>query len=578
MHIAAQTEGLYLSLSATYPELIKAMQASIQESDRMLSSTASRGSSGAETTALTQLIDETKLSIDTISQNFKQTYESDVNVYQALSSQIEEVRNLGSFIEGIRDDSTNMELISLNAMTVALKAGGSGRAFSYITEELKRLSTKTIELTESITLQGSMLLNAFSAFSGRLKSLADMEEKMFGGFREQVGESFTGFLTGITSIKTTFGGLREKTAGVYTKLMKIMEEIQKQDLIRQSIDHIVISLEELQNIDGKASKEEKMNELAFMKALPELCLHVLEYIRGIVHESLSVFIMNIIDSETLIESIEQDRKNFLARTMDDKSPDSIGWHFKRSREALDRLFDDLFEAFQSKKNVVNHSSDIIKQVRSLDESFKSFSNLISRFHTIDVASRIEIAKQAVLRQMSGTVDEMTRLTKRIEEDVDKSISATSGFLGGVRKSLDNYRIEYVTQSRLVQNSTEKLRHKQTRLLASKDGLSESIMNYRLFTDEFLQRFQTSKDDLGKVRDLLEEIDAVQETLESIRDTASESLQDELNATGLQEWNISSSRLNEVISRFTIFTHKKAAGDLVGLAVEEGSAPGDIVLF
>ena len=43
-------------------------------------------------------------------------------------------------------------------MTVALKSGGAGKAFSVITDELKRLSTSTIALTESITARGRELM------------------------------------------------------------------------------------------------------------------------------------------------------------------------------------------------------------------------------------------------------------------------------------------------------------------------------------------------------------------------------------------------------------------------------------
>ena len=52
----------------------------------------------------------------------------------------------------------------------------------------------------------------------------------------------------------------------------------------------------------------------------------------------------------------------------------------------------------------------------------------------------------------------------------------------------------------------------------------------------------------------------------------------LAANGLTEWIIQNDKFKEVIQRFTITSHKKAAGEIGGFAVEKGSAAGEITFF
>ena len=61
-------------------------------------------------------------------------------------------------LEDIRNNSEELELISLNAMVISIKSGDKGRAFSCITENLKRLSASMISLSNELMLEEKKLL------------------------------------------------------------------------------------------------------------------------------------------------------------------------------------------------------------------------------------------------------------------------------------------------------------------------------------------------------------------------------------------------------------------------------------
>ena len=55
-------------------------------------------------------------------------------------------------------------------------------------------------------------------------------------------------------------------------------------------------------------------------------------------------------------------------------------------------------------------------------------------------------------------------------------------------------------------------------------------------------------------------------------------EDLLKEAGMEGWQPKADRLEELVSKFTILTHKQFAGGLSGFDVEEGDQEGDLTLF
>ncbi|MEI6901429.1 MAG: hypothetical protein WCL00_16250, partial [Bacteroidota bacterium] len=465
-NLSADTERVYLNMAETYPALMKEMRRSLESAEHLL-----RGTSTHETqddNALLLLIDETHKFIHTSNTTFSKAHKKDQEIYNILAEQLETVSHLREFINHIHDDSSAMELISLNAMTVALKAGAHGRAFSVITEELQRLSARTIDLTESVTRQGDVLIKQFSEFKEILQGLNAKEETMFGSFIERINACFEDFTQGVRYIIRTILELRKKSEKVLEPLIKIMTEIQNHDLIRQSIDHVIMSLQEIKPLAVNASLESSLDELAFLEILPDLCTDLLTSIADQILANKGSFETNLAQAQTIIDSIEAERDAFIRISLDSDDENSLARKFQNSHNAFENLFQDIESLYRSKALTVSQSRDVQYMVKQLDSSFKSFENLITRFRTIDIASRIEIAKQDVLFQMSGTVNEMTALTLRIEEDVAKSDTITAEFLDTSQRLLEQYRRDYLQTSIFSHHFIVRLRNRSEKLVVTKD--------------------------------------------------------------------------------------------------------------
>lgn len=537
--------------------------------------------------SLASLIAQTRDLISSGSTTFQRMHARDEELFSALDEGIRKLSSLDTVIGRIKEDSIEMELISLNAMTVALKAGSAGRAFSYITEELKRLSSRTISLTEEITNRGEQLLRIFHDFRSSLTEIKEYQENLFANLRGKLDSSFRDVQEGIDRASSALSSVSARSAGIRAPLHTVMEEIQLQDIIKQSIDHVIISLRELSSASAFETTDERLDELAFFQQLPDLCHSLLEDVAAKIDRSMSVFRKEIGTARSVIHDVEQERNQFVSgalgksgagRTNGYRTEESLDVLFERSTGVLRSLLSDLSRSMTMKEQLTERSRGLMNEVSRLEEGFKSFAIVINRFHSIDIASRIEVVKQSVLQKMSGTVDEMTTLTERIERDVNESLDSIKVFIKTISQTVTEFRKVFQDEQEFVARFEKNIRTGYDQLFQEKNGLIDTISGFSLFTGSFLSLFDTTSQDLNRLEVLLADIARIRTELDEIKRLTRSEMEPLLQRKGVSSWKIGNHKLQEIITRFTIFTHKKRAGDLAGFDVEEGAESGTVTLF
>ncbi|MCA1753295.1 MAG: hypothetical protein LC641_01070 [Spirochaeta sp.] len=245
-HVVNRSEAIFLDIGRTFPSLMSEMRRSLDNSASLVAGISGEAQYSALTAKKTETIEEilsdTRNDIAVAGDRFQSMHAADSELFHELDANIQKLTQLETRIEAIREDSIEMELVSLNAMTVALKSGTAGRAFSHITDELKHISMLTIQRTEEVTKHGESLLQTFTTFRAALSEAGTFHEELFGEFRKRLHESFERFSEGVTNTVSALSSIRSRSEEVKAPLAFIMQEIQVQDLIKQSIDHVVISL------------------------------------------------------------------------------------------------------------------------------------------------------------------------------------------------------------------------------------------------------------------------------------------------------------------------------------------------
>ncbi|HUX49481.1 MAG TPA: hypothetical protein VMW73_01725 [Spirochaetia bacterium] len=583
-NLVAHTEEIYLNLARSYPLLLAETERSLDNSRSMISnvddeSTGETNRNG-RATSIESLITQTRTLIEQGSKTFQQMHTKDGELFSALDEGIHKLSSLDDVIGNIKEDSIEMELISLNAMTVALKAGSAGRAFSYITEELKRLSSRTIALTEEITRRGEELLRVFHDFRSSLSEIKEFQERLFSELHGRLDTSFLDFQEGVHRTISVLSSISERSAGIRKPLVAVMEEIQLQDVIKQSVDHVIISLKELSASSAFETVEERLDELAFYQQLPALCHVLLEDISTKINRSLSVFRSNLAKARTIIREVERDRSGFVAsRTGSDTAQgESLNALFDRSAAVLKGLLSDLSQSMAMKEQLTERSRNLMNEVFRLEDDFKSFSIVINRFHSIDIASRIEVVKQNVLQKMSGTVEEMTALIVRIERDVNESLNSIKVFIKTISATVNEFRNVFKEEELFVADFEKSIHSRYDQLFEKKNSVTDTIAGFSLFTGNFMSMFDATSGDLARLEQLIADVGTVRASLDEVKRITESEMKALLEQKGLRSWQIGSEKLQQIIQRFTIFTHKRTAGELAGFEVEGGVESGSVTLF
>ena len=574
------TEEIYLALAKQFPEMLKEMENGVQSSSQFVADFRSAGgrTTTDENLNLDSTIKRTQFIIENAASSFREIHEEDSRLFSTIEEGIGRLTQLETYISRIHEDSEAMEIISLNAMTVALKAGSAGRAFSYITEELKRLSTKTIGLTEDLTRQGKYLLETFERFRGRMQEVKGFQENLFSELEGRLRTSFNELNRGLEQLIEVLSALIEKAKAVNKPLLRIMEEIQLQDIIRQSIDHVIISLQEMRELSSFDSKEELLDELSFFRSLPALCTSLLDDVQTKLKSSLQIFHEQEAEARRIIENLETERRNFLDNISNDKKGGSLAALFSQASGILKELLRDLETSVRHKDEITSDSKTLTQQVLQMENTFKTFETIVSRFHSVDIASRIEVAKQEILRKMTGTVEEMTLLTGRIEKDVGDSLNATKEFIKTTNASIRDYTGVFQAEADMIKKFEVSIREAYDKLFEASVSIGNSLSGFSVFTGQFVTLFADSRKLLDSLSILVEDIDKLKEKLQDIKEKSELQMQPLLAGLGKTEWNIENKKLQDIIKRFTIFTHKKTAGSIGGFAVEEGVPPGEITMF
>lgn len=556
---------------------------------------------------------------------FATVHDRDVAFLARINESIDRLSTLEDVIGRVRSDSEEMEIISLNAMTVALKSGNAGKAFSVITDELKRLSTRTISLTETITSRGRELKNCFGILRDSLGELDAFQAGFFGRLDEALTKGFSALESGIRDSAAVFSSLIEEAMGVRDPVQTIMQSVQLQDIIRQSLQHVNISLVEAQKaardaelresaavdyLDGDEGGEGAVDtgwsggsartgtgledfcdssveeDLAFISAIMKLANALIEDVVGRLDASGTSFGSSLESVESIVGNVERKRRDQAAAL--ESATSGTGSDAANYLEGSAHYL-------ALKKQVVQTARRLSEQVRGLDESFRGLAGLLSRFQNIVIASRIEVAKNKSLSGVANTVQGMVQLTERLGADVGEAMDTTKTFIkvaygaiaeyagaddarraseGGAASGFGSAAFEVAAQEndRLVA-TLEKVEANLHILDGARKRVGETLDSFLLYTPEFIGLISEARSVLSGLEGLSERLKRIQGELVTLKGNLVDA-----GGAEIQEASIRSERLRAMIDRFTIFTHKKTAGEIGRFDVEDGVESGEITLF
>ncbi len=556
------TEAIYLKLGALFPVMKAGIDQSAASAEAAIRAImhAYRAGTSRELAAR-----RAKEFVEDAGAFFAKVSAAEASFLSGIDDSIEHLGRLDDIIDRIRDDSEEMEIVSLNAMTVALKSGAAGRAFSVITDELKRLSARTIVQANELSSSGAVLMQELATLRITLGELGDRQAAFFGGVKDALEHGLKELDSSVDASAEWLRGMAADAQAVRNPVSDIMQSVQVQDIIRQSLDHVLLSLgaaEEAAN--SPRGEAEGTDEELFLGEITRLSAALLDDVHGQVDASLNRFRREF-DRIRLIMS-ELDRKRLL-------SPARSAMCF----DAVD--FDGLAAAYlKAKEEAGQRSARIVQSVEQLSERFKAVNAILGRFRNIVTASRIEIARNKALAIVANTVRGMMDLTERLAKDIDAAGEVTRGFSKALTAGVGEYLNGAEASAGELERELGRLKGEFRRMEGSRQALCDAEAGFEPFAAGFAQSIGAATEQTERIADICDELRGMRDEL----DRRSADIRERFGLEGLGADSIHNRRLKEIVDRFTIYAHKQAASRIAGLGggAEElvAAESGEVTLF
>lgn len=515
------------------------------------------------TESLNSIDNKLSESMDILSKNLKQFHDVEMHIFD------------------IKESSELMELMALNSMVVAIKAGSKGGGFTYITEVLRKNATSTIQLTEELQDLGLQLKdnlgdlhNLMSELNTQRRAVEEKEGIMRNSF-EQFHQSMEKFINFLNDLSL-------KSSDVRKQVLNISQEISHQDLYRQSLDHVSILLDNIKEPET-LSGEEKLDQLTYME-------FVAKFSNPLIHEVVTKLDRNIhtFKNETegidgSLKKIETERSDYIEQNSNPQNYNE-GCCIFQNLTLLDRdlhnLIDSVSRFIREIEEISKTNRGVVDRIINLNERNLRFERILKAFRNVIIMGRIEVTKHEALKGVDVSVNDIAKITDTIEEKVqkiDESIEMVMHFNQNIVNSFQSVNSQI---NQFIESFKDKLDHFRSMKSESYKVFNKTMNTLNFYPNEYRDYFSNSlnaAEDLGTLsRDLL----SLSETMVGFEGKVKENKSTILKEMGLEKWDIKNENINEILSRFTIFSQKNLALKLSGETDldNESASESSITLF
>ena len=484
--------------------------------------------------------------------NYKEYTDQFLSIMSQIFDSFEVLNNMHEPIERIIEAAEQMELLALNAMVVAIQAGNKGGGFTCITDGFQKNAKTAFTLAGNLNDQRSVVSDQFGRLKNESAEILDLQKKISADIKNSLENDFTALKNAVHSAVDFIEIIFNEAQQLKPAVNSVFEGLQNQDIIRQSMDHMLLSLDELEKIRYEKHSDE---DVYLSKKLYDLCVFVLDEVL----EQLSA------DERTLKDNTE--RMINLLSGLEGKKDSFTREQFSRETDSSN-LVNSLYNLSETYENVASESenicsfqTDIIKYKNKLLKSFSllhdyitAFNDPISLFNNTIVLARIEIAREPVIRNVETSINDISVEVGTIS-DAAKEIEAIYESFNMMNRAIDIELKKIIDENSLFTLDFKRDIKKLTDL-SEKSGriFRRLLQELSFYNTAFSSVFSNIRDNIELISRSKKSLEVMKadflEILGEINSLYSRIDDDKLSVL------MESSEIDILLNKFTIFRHKE----------------------
>lgn len=543
-------ENYYLTMTSQYPPLLSYLEDHIEKMDYP--------GPNSEEDSITD-------SLNTQNTELQVNHNNQLLIADKIKGVIKKGSEHDRDIVDIRDYAQDLELYSLNAMVSAIKSGKDAGAFPYITKEIQKVSIQSFQVSEKLLQKGSDLVSLLQKVKDSISDETGEQSKYVAQIKDLVDK----INHDITQNKIDFNQYTLKTKQTYSCMKEaishIISEVQKQDIFRQSIDHILLSFQQVEYFTLD-TLENSLDYHKYNSDLFNFSAKIVDEISSNLKQSIDVFenchneIASQISSDTIFETLRKelsDNSSELSELLC-----TIDSSVTKEKTAFER------------GSIFKNTDGCTKEIEDLIYELKGN---IDRIDLINMSNRIEITRNNEIPGIGEAVKNIGLSSGKILEKVTILQDYINGMSKQMRISINHYSESAANCQDFITDYNTTIKKNVEFLMELSKDLTDQISKMVIFSEELKTLDQNLIRDIQKTKKIQENLNDAYRYFNEQNLFFNNSFTELLNGCHYEEWNIESGRIKEILDKFTIFTHKEAFSGKNELE-SQGAKNGEITLF
>ena len=330
--------------------------------------------------------------------------DEDETVYRQLADEIAKVLGIRKNVERILGVVEAIEIYSINTILIATRGGSEGYALSRISEEMGKLSHRANEISETWRRELDELEEMSRSFGAQCERLVGLSKESLSRIRFASSTVFDDIRNTLNDQSFKAHEILGYADEIGLSIGSILNSLQIEDIVRQDIDKVMSLTEELETFqDGESASGSPVDDEGrrLLKVFVAIAMSKLEAIR----ENL----IPLIDgTEECCDGIAQTMNKFTFHLYRSGVSDDA----ERGGETLDvyakleklkgESLELIEEIINGKRDVYEVSNRIGATMQRFEKHFSELMSIAKRFETVNIITRIELAKHPDLRRSMET--------------------------------------------------------------------------------------------------------------------------------------------------------------------------------